>query len=59
MLGDELEEVLPLLEDLGQLDAYEEANFWGTFYTEDGKKRILAEFHNKKRQSRGDMRRFR
>jgi len=47
MLGDELEEVLPLLEDLGQLDAYEEANFWGTFYTEDGKKRILAEFHNK------------
>jgi len=26
---------------------YEEANFWGTFYTEDGKKRILTEFHNK------------
>ena len=47
LLGDELEEVLPLLADLGQLDVYEEANFWGTFYTEDGKKRILTEFHNK------------
>jgi mannose-6-phosphate isomerase-like protein (cupin superfamily) len=47
VLGDELEEVLPLLADLGQLDVYEEANFWGTFYTEDGAKRIFSEFHNK------------
>jgi len=47
LLGDELEEVFPSLADLGQLDVYEEGNFWGTFYSENGKKRILTEFHNK------------
>jgi mannose-6-phosphate isomerase-like protein (cupin superfamily) len=47
VLGDELEEVFPMLADLGQLDVYEESNFWDTLYTEDGKQRIFKEFHNK------------
>ncbi len=46
-LGDELEDALPLLADLGELDVYEEFNFWDTLYTEDGKQRVLKEFHNK------------
>lgn len=46
-LGDELEDALPLLADLGELDVYEEFNFWDTLYTEDGKQRVEKEFHNK------------
>jgi NDP-sugar pyrophosphorylase family protein len=46
-LGDELEDALPLLADLGELDVYEEFNFWDTLYTEDGKQRVQKEFHNK------------
>jgi mannose-6-phosphate isomerase-like protein (cupin superfamily) len=46
-LGEELEEALHMLADLGQLDTYEESNFWDTVYTEDGKKRIREEFRNK------------
>jgi NDP-sugar pyrophosphorylase family protein len=46
-LGDELEDALPLLADLGELDIYEEFNFWDTLYTEDGKLRVQKEFHNK------------
>ena len=47
VLGDELEDVFSQLADLGKLDIYEEFNFWDTLYTEDGKQRILREFHNK------------
>ena len=47
VLGDELDMVFPLLADLGCLDFYGENNFWDTFYTEDGKKRIFSEWHNK------------
>jgi mannose-6-phosphate isomerase-like protein (cupin superfamily) len=47
VLGEVLEEALHMLADLGQLDTYEESNFWETFYTEDGKKRIRQEFRNK------------
>jgi len=47
VLGDELEDALPLLADLGELDVYEEFNFWDTLYTEDGKQRVQKEFHNK------------
>jgi len=47
VLGDELEDAFPVLADLGKLDFYREANFWGSLYTEDGKRRILAEYHNK------------
>jgi len=46
-LGEELEEALHMLADLGQLDTYEESNFWDTLYTEDGKKRVREEFRNK------------
>jgi NDP-sugar pyrophosphorylase family protein len=46
-IGDELEDALPLLADLGELDVYEEFNFWDTLYTEDGKQRVQKEFHNK------------
>jgi len=46
-LGDEFEDALPLLADLGELDIYEEFNFWDTLYTEDGKQRVQKEFHNK------------
>jgi NDP-sugar pyrophosphorylase family protein len=46
-LGDELEDALPLLADRGELDVYEEFNFWDTLYTEDGKQRVQKEFHNK------------
>lgn len=46
-LGDEFEDAFPLLEDLGELDIYEEFNFWGTLYTEDGKQRVRTEFKNK------------
>jgi mannose-6-phosphate isomerase-like protein (cupin superfamily) len=46
-LGDELEQAFPVLDDLGQLDVYEESNFWDTLYTQDGKRRIFKEFHNK------------
>lgn len=47
VLGEELEEAFDMLADLGQLDAYQESNFWDTIYTEDGKKRILEEFRKK------------
>jgi len=47
VLGDELEDALPLLADIGELDVYEEFNFWDTLYTEDGKQRIQKEFRNK------------
>jgi len=47
VLGEELEEALHMLADLGQVDTYEESNFWDTVYTEDGKKRIREEFRNK------------
>jgi NDP-sugar pyrophosphorylase family protein len=46
-LGDEFEDALPLLADLGELDVYEEFNFWDTLYTEDGKQRVKKEFYNK------------
>ncbi|MGZ5540020.1 MAG: cupin domain-containing protein [Halobacteriota archaeon] len=46
-LGDEFEDALPLLADLGELDIYEEFNFWDTLYTEGGKQRVQKEFHNK------------
>jgi mannose-6-phosphate isomerase-like protein (cupin superfamily) len=46
-LGDEFEDAFPLLADLGELDIYEEFNFWGTLYTEDGKQRVSTEFKNK------------
>ncbi len=46
-LGDELENVFPILDDLGQLAYYDEHNFWDTFYTENGKARIAREWHNK------------
>ena len=46
-LGDELEDALALLADLGELDVYEEFNFWDTLYSEDGKQRVLKEFRNK------------
>jgi mannose-6-phosphate isomerase-like protein (cupin superfamily) len=46
-LGNELEQAFPVLDDLEQLDVYEESNFWDTLYTEDGKRRIFREFHNK------------
>jgi len=47
VLGDEVEDVFPQLADLGKLDVYEESNFWDTIYSEDGKQRILKEYHNK------------
>jgi mannose-6-phosphate isomerase-like protein (cupin superfamily) len=46
-LSNELEDALPVLADLGELDVYEEFNFWDTLYTEDGKQRVQKEFHNK------------
>jgi mannose-6-phosphate isomerase-like protein (cupin superfamily) len=47
VLGDEFEDAFPLLADLGELDIYEEFNFWGTLYTEDGKQTVRKEFKNK------------
>ncbi len=47
VLGDELEDAFPTLEDLGCLAYYDENNFWDTFYTENGKARIAREWHNK------------
>jgi mannose-6-phosphate isomerase-like protein (cupin superfamily) len=46
-LGDELEDIFAMIADLGELEIYKEFNFWDTFYTEDGKQRIIKEFHNK------------
>jgi len=46
-LGDEFEDALPLLANLGELDVYEEFNFLDTLYTEDGKQRVKKEFYNK------------
>jgi len=46
-LGDELDTAFPMLADLGYLDFYSDDNFWDTLYTEDGKKRIFREWHNK------------
>jgi mannose-6-phosphate isomerase-like protein (cupin superfamily) len=47
VLGEGLEGAFDMLADLGQLDAYEEFNFWDTIYTEDGKQRIREEFRDK------------
>ncbi|MGZ4880658.1 MAG: glucose-1-phosphate adenylyltransferase [Halobacteriota archaeon] len=46
-LGDEFEDAFPMLADLGELDIYEEFNFWGTLYSEDGKQSVRKEFKNK------------
>jgi NDP-sugar pyrophosphorylase family protein len=46
-LGDEIEDVFPLIANIGELDTYEELNFWDTLYTEDGRQRILREFQKK------------
>ncbi len=47
VFGDELENALPTLGDLGYLAYYYEYNFWDTFYTENGKARIKREWRNK------------
>ncbi|MGZ4901289.1 MAG: glucose-1-phosphate adenylyltransferase [Halobacteriota archaeon] len=47
VLGDELENVFPMLADLGYLAYYNEHNFWDTLYTESGKARVAREWHNK------------
>jgi mannose-6-phosphate isomerase-like protein (cupin superfamily) len=46
-LGDEIDELFPTLADIGDLAIYSEYNFYDTFYTEDGKARILKEFQYK------------
>lgn len=47
VLGDELENAFPILDDLDYLGYYDEHHFWDTFYTENGKARITREWHNK------------
>ncbi len=47
VLGDELENAFPILDDLDYLAYYDEHNFWDTFYTENGKARITREWRNK------------
>lgn len=46
-LGDEIDELFPTLADIGDLAVYSEYNFYDTFYTEDGKDRIVKEFQYK------------
>jgi mannose-6-phosphate isomerase-like protein (cupin superfamily) len=42
-----MDELFPTLADIGDLAVYSEYNFYDTFYTEDGKARILKEFQYK------------
>ncbi len=46
-LGDEIDTLFPTLADIGDLAVYSEYNFYDTFYTENGKARILKEFQDK------------